>query len=586
MTHYKTQVLVPCQVVPQPKGAARAIASTLPAQTTAAEGFVPTEQVDLLFMRSILVSTGENKNDDVFIPEEMWNARSTPILKPVDWEHNTGRELTPEEQLLNPGKVVVDNQTIGVMYNTYSVDERGAVIDETKVSAGDFSVPAKFHIVDEAVIWKALYPSVAKRVEAGANDGTLFVSMEAWFTDYNYLVGNKIVARNEETAFLDNTLKANGGSGRYGSTAVKRVLRNLTFGGKGMVARPANEPSIITDVSHQPFGTTASNNQAITNNIICDIQNTKAKQSRRNIQMDQDLNKDKTISLELYTKANEENVELRAEAKNKDAELVKTSAKIAELEAKIQDVTSAFSKGVASIPGLGAEADNPDSFFTVLAEQLAKSVQIEQTLRAELAASQASVAEIELNARTAARKAKVDFLFKKKDEDKPEDEDKKAKKKDKMMAAVKDLSDEQFDALYEVWAEQKTEADKASEIVTPAPATAPVVASVCDEDVAKKLSEVLAGLVPAGTKSGVLDAFMAELGRNGHTASSVREVEAAIAGFREPSDDDNLMAILDGVKASELAPSAGAEVPAGVDLTQSFGGLVNLMLNRDDEKNK
>ena len=152
MTQYKTEVLIPCKIIQEPQNnafQARA-AQLMRAEGTNAPSI--SAQPDLLFMRSILVSTGENKNDDVFLPEEMWNARSTPILKPVDWEHNTGRELTAAERLENPKKVVVDNQTIGVMYNAYAIDENGEIIDEAKASASDFEVPKKFHIVDEAVI--------------------------------------------------------------------------------------------------------------------------------------------------------------------------------------------------------------------------------------------------------------------------------------------------------------------------------------------------------------------------------------------------------------------------------------------------
>ena len=83
----------------------------------------------------------------------MWKARFSPVYKPVNWEHNSGKELSQEEQLKNQGKVVLDNQTIGVMYNTYAVDDDHRVIEESEV------IPEKFHIMDEAIIWKSLYPT-------------------------------------------------------------------------------------------------------------------------------------------------------------------------------------------------------------------------------------------------------------------------------------------------------------------------------------------------------------------------------------------------------------------------------------------
>ena len=46
------------------------------------------DQLDLYYLQSILVSTGWNKNDDVFDPQELWSARSTPEDKPFNFMHN------------------------------------------------------------------------------------------------------------------------------------------------------------------------------------------------------------------------------------------------------------------------------------------------------------------------------------------------------------------------------------------------------------------------------------------------------------------------------------------------------------------
>lgn len=604
MAQQKIEILVPCQIVKQAeaigyKAMAKAVAEIVGPNNAIT---TPTKQPDLLFMRSILVSTGENQNDDVFLPDEMWRARSTPILKPVDWEHNTGRELTPQEQAQNPGKVIVDNQTIGVMYNAYAIDEHGALIDETKVSASDFQIPTKFHIVDEAVIWKALYPNVAKSVEAGASNGTLFVSMEAWFTDYRYLVGDKVVSRNEETAFLDGSLKANGGTGSYGNTRVRRVLRDLTFGGKGIVARPANEPSIITHVSHQPLeATSASTNQAIAKNIICDIRDMNTVPPRRESEMTQETNQNKQVSLELYTKANEENVDLRAAAKATEAELTKTQAEVVDLKAKIEDITSAFAKGAETLE-LGSSG--PEDFFTALADKLAENKKVQAELTKELEAANATIAETKLNARTAAREAKIRTLlgmaafvpFKKKgeedeDEDKSKDKKKKEAKAAKMMAAVKDLSDEQFDALYEVWAEQQAEVVASQTPETPKSPETPAASAGAD-DANKALQTVFASLLggkndaatPTATPDSLLEVVKAKLAEFGCDVDNSDEIAKAMAGHQEISDDDNLALLLKGVKASEQTPPAGAEAPQGIDLTQSFSGLVNKMLGREEDK--
>jgi hypothetical protein len=582
MSKNRIEILVPCQIFEQKKAIAKAMAKTMP---TAADFAPVNAQPDLLFMRSILVSTGENKNDDVFLPEEMWNARSTPVLKPVDWEHNTGRELTPTEQAENPGKVIVDNQTIGVMYNAYTVDENKEIIDEARASASDFEVPKEFHIIDEAVIWKALYPSVARRVEEGAAKGTLFVSMEAWFTDYYYLVGSKVVARNEQTAFLDRSLRANGGSGSYAGERVRRALRNITFGGKGIVARPANAPSIITHVSHEPISAEASINKAIAENIICDIRNTKANEPRKDMEMPNE-NKEQQVSLELYAKANDENVNLRAESKTKDAELAKANEKVAELKAQAENLASALAKGAESLdellPGFSAKVgSNPENLFVVIAEAIEAAGAKKAELQKQLEASLAEIGEIKLSARTAARDAKISALLGIAEMHGDEEKEKKAKeKKDKMMAAVSDLNDEQFDALFEVWADEKAEAKKP-----------PFLEKKDEKDGDdKKDDEKEAKGGPMKKGASVEDTVREVLASMAKASASEKEVNIdelvqTAAGQQEPTDEENLMALLDNVQASEQAPSAGAEAPQGVDLRSSFGGLVGRMLGRDDEEN-
>ena len=42
------------------------------------------KQPDLALVVSILVSTGWNRNDDIFTPEEVWAARLSPLHKPMN----------------------------------------------------------------------------------------------------------------------------------------------------------------------------------------------------------------------------------------------------------------------------------------------------------------------------------------------------------------------------------------------------------------------------------------------------------------------------------------------------------------------
>ena len=49
------------------------------------------DQIDLYYLKSILVSTGWNKNDDVFDSKELWAAKNTPEDKPFNFMHNEKR---------------------------------------------------------------------------------------------------------------------------------------------------------------------------------------------------------------------------------------------------------------------------------------------------------------------------------------------------------------------------------------------------------------------------------------------------------------------------------------------------------------
>ena len=188
-------------------------------------------------MESILASVGVNKNDDVFLADELWKSRMSPVLKPVNWEHNSGTEIQDTKM------VVKDNQTIGVTHSAYAIDENGKEITGSEA-------PNKFHVVTKDVIYQYLYPRAAAKIKEGFEKQDLFVSMEAWFKDYDYLVDDKIIARNEETAFLDRFLRSYGGCGKFQDKPVKRILRNFVFGGKGIVKKPANPPSVILSVGN------------------------------------------------------------------------------------------------------------------------------------------------------------------------------------------------------------------------------------------------------------------------------------------------------------------------------------------------
>ena len=188
---------------------------------------------DLYYTQSILVTTSWNKNDDIFDKEEVWTARTTPTHKPTNLEHN-------------------ENMIVGHITSNWPILDDGEIISED-ILASD--LPNKFHILTGSVIYTGytegnLQERTSKLI-AEIEAGTKYVSMECFFKGFDYgLINNatgeyKILARNEETAYLTRHLRAYGGLGEHQNFKVGRVLREITFSGKGFVDKPANPESII-----------------------------------------------------------------------------------------------------------------------------------------------------------------------------------------------------------------------------------------------------------------------------------------------------------------------------------------------------
>jgi hypothetical protein len=206
-------------------------------------------QPDTLALQAVILTTGRpgNLNDDVMLNEEVLPVLWTAALKPFNVEHS---------------KVV-----IGCMFDAFAVDrESGKVVasmEEYNEGADDeehekeeealekeiATLPENLDIITNQVLWPAHFPLECANIKRKAIAGEMFVSMEVWFTEFDYLIGNRIVKRTPELAsILDSKLRIKGGKGYFGVDKIKRVPRNLTFAGNAAVETPANPDSIILDV--------------------------------------------------------------------------------------------------------------------------------------------------------------------------------------------------------------------------------------------------------------------------------------------------------------------------------------------------
>lgn len=188
------------------------------------------DQIDLYYLESVLVSCGWNKNDDVFMPEATWAARNTPEDKQFNFMHD-------------------ENDIIGHITGSYILTKDGKAVAEDEAE-----MPEDFDIITQAVLYNswtgAENQERMKKIIAEIEEGKWYVSMECLFAGFDYaLIGEegsaKVLARDEESAFLTKHLRAYGGTGEYQGYKVGRALKNISFSGKGLVAKPANPRSII-----------------------------------------------------------------------------------------------------------------------------------------------------------------------------------------------------------------------------------------------------------------------------------------------------------------------------------------------------
>lgn len=375
--------------------------------------------------KSILVSTVWNLNDDVFTKEEVWQARHTPKDKPTNDNH-------------------IENAIVGHITGNWVIDQEGNEIPDD--IAFDL-LPDLYHIFNTAVIYAAFSEKEPKdradRLIAAIEAGEKYVSMEAYFKGFDYALKNlttgqvQILERNASTAFLTKHLRAYGGDGEYQDYKLGRVLRSITFSGKGYVDKPANPQSIIFD---------------------------------------------KNTMFDFISKGYSKDFGVLNIQKPNNGELETMSV---ELETQVTELTTANTTlksdivaKEAVIAGLKSEIETLATVKTNLESEVASLKATNETLTAERDAAKAECddmkKDMEKKEKKTARKAKLMA------EDLYSDEEAEAK-----IAAFEALSDEQFDVVANELVEAR-KAIKSAAIPTPevipepSPVPEPTAASLLD----------------------------------------------------------------------------------------------------------
>jgi hypothetical protein len=340
---------------------------------------------DLYYVQSILVSSSWNKNDDIFEKSEVWNARNTPEDKPTNLEH--------DESLI-----------IGHIVSNWPITEDGILIDEnTPID----NLPEKYHILTGSVIYKGFSDLSLRersdRLISEIENGSKYVSMECLFNGFDYgLLDTStskytILSRNEATAHLTKFLRAYGGLGEHENYKIGRVLRNITFTGKGFVDKPANEDSIIFSKNLIP----------VTDNVDESIISLEKKYEIDKLGV---LNFQSNKESETLTMSSAKTEEIMEDTKAETTPEVNTVA--LELTSKVEELTAANETLKSELQAL---ADAKDSEIQLVKEEAAKKSEDKEEEAKKMKAAIENI-QSELNAANeviAAYKTKEEEMMKK-----------------------------------------------------------------------------------------------------------------------------------------------------------------------------
>jgi len=436
---------------------------------------------DLYYVQSILVSSSWNRNDDVFDKAEVWAARKTPEDKPTNLEHD-------------------ENLIIGHITSNWPIDTEGNILNED-IDIDD--LPEKFHIVTGSVIYKAFTsPELKERAEkliAEIENGTKYVSMECYFKGFDYGLTDKtngsykVLARNDNTAYLTKYLRAYGGQGEHENYKIGRVLRNITFSGKGFVDKPANPDSIIFNkrliddllekkkndnliktgvIENKPTISADTENMIMSDNIekqvaeindkldtvsancadqVAEAKATASKLEETNKQLEAAMNeKDEAIKAE-QLKSEEAAAELETLAKEHDDEKKKMEEEMKKAKSDLEEAVATISEREAALAAAQAqleEANEVIAGYKMKEEEMARK---DKAMKRKASLVEAGLEEDDASAAVEKFEALDDETFdamaammmKKKAMMKPEEEEKPKASEDEAEAALEEVEAEE-----------------------------------------------------------------------------------------------------------------------------------------------
>ncbi len=333
------------------------------------------EDIDLYHLYSILVTTAWNKNDDIFDKEEVWLARHTPVHKQTNIEHN-------------------DDNIVGHIVGTWAVDADYQLVGNNLAMD---ELPDIYHLLTASVIYRQRQnPDTQQIVDdliTAIEQGNKFVSMECIFRGFDYGAigpdGQKyVIKRTAESAFLTSHLRAYGGPGVYDNFKIGRVLRKITFSGKGFVDKPANPDSIIFDKIDLSLSNASNVNPFSSDGVYIlaaklEKTNPNVNEERKSMADDLKLLEGQISDLKASLK------DLQTENANLKDEL--SQANVKDLQVKVQSLTKEKEALASDLASVKEEFDKTKAELTKSNEQLTEVTNKNNDLTAKLQELEASI---------------------------------------------------------------------------------------------------------------------------------------------------------------------------------------------------
>ena len=319
---------------------------------------------DLFYTKSVFVTTNRNKNDDVFLPQETWAARKTPVDKMWNIEHDHTR-------------------VVGHLTSTWGIDSDGNMLaDDIK------ELPSLFHLCVAGVIYKKWQDSdlqeQASELIEGIKNGEWQTSMEAYFSSFSYLLEKegeqKVVARDEDTACLTKHLRCQGGTGQYDGYSIARALKNITFSGNAFTKRPANPDSIIFAKENKKIiltsGVNLNKEEIIMSDNILEKQVAELKEQVKQLtQANRELGDElAAASVEKY----------ESEIVSLKDQIAASQKTLADAEAKIESVETAKSALADELKNLNDKLTATNAELVSIKQQVAMATRVDKLVAAGL----------------------------------------------------------------------------------------------------------------------------------------------------------------------------------------------------------